>query len=249
MSRSTLAVTAVDGGDVRFRRTGDAPGGRGHLAFRTLARSSMAAEVALVAEGALLLAGDDIVLDVRVGSGVCLTVIEPAGTVAFDMRGGSARWDVTVEVEDGAQLLWYAEPFVIASGAEVSRSVTVRLHGSGRYAARETLVLGRCGEHGGRLHQRTDIRDDEGPLLIEDLQVDGAQPQVGVLGGARVMDTLGFFGRSGPRTPGGATRLDLDRGGHLLRALVDQTHVSPLGGVPLADERQLSPAGAADPRC
>lgn len=227
MSRSRLEVAAVPGGRVRVLRSGDAPDGRGHLAFRTLDRGVDRARVALVAEGALLLAGDDIGLSVSVGRGVTLEIVEPAGTVAFDMRGGSARWSVDVCVAAGARLVWYAEPFVIASGADVRRNVRVSLTGDAVYRARETLVWGRAGEVGGRLHQSTYVRGDDGPLLCETLVVDGAEPQVGVLEGARVMHTLSCFGCPVGAAPAGAVRFDLDGGGTLLRSLVTQAHESP----------------------
>ena len=86
--------------------------------------------------------------------GVRLDVVEPAGTVAFDMRGGSARWGVSVEVDDGGELVWRAEPFVVATGAVVERELEVALHGSGAAVLREVLVLGRVREAGGVVRQR-----------------------------------------------------------------------------------------------
>ena len=47
---------------------------------------------ALVGQTALLLGGDAVELDVRVGPGARLELCDVAGTVAYDGRGRSARW-------------------------------------------------------------------------------------------------------------------------------------------------------------
>ncbi|WP_278255751.1 hypothetical protein [Nocardioides convexus] len=59
------------------------------------------ARVSLVPEGALLLAGDAVEVDVSVDAGMSLDLVEPGGTVAFDMRGATARWDVRIETRHG----------------------------------------------------------------------------------------------------------------------------------------------------
>ena len=81
--------------------------------------------VALVPEQAVLLAGDHVEVTVRVARGAALEIVEPGGTVAYAMRGRTARWDVSVEVEEGGSLIWHGEPFVVAEGADVMRCATV----------------------------------------------------------------------------------------------------------------------------
>ena len=102
--------------------------------------------VALVPDQAVLLAGDHVTVAVRVAAGCSLEVVEPGGTVAYAMRGGSARWDVTVEVEDGGGLIWHGEPFVVSEGAAVARTIDVSLGACSTLSLRETLVLGRTAE-------------------------------------------------------------------------------------------------------
>ena len=124
MSHTRLEVCRDPaGGRVRVVVRTDGPRGRGHLGIRVLHAGVDGAQVAVLAEGALLVAGDDVSVGMRVGPGVRLDVVEPAGTVAFDMRGGSARWGVAVEVDDGGELVWRAEPFVVATGAVVDREL------------------------------------------------------------------------------------------------------------------------------
>ena len=230
MSHTRLEVCRDPaGGRVRVVVRTDGPRGRGHLGIRVLHAGVDGARVAVLAEGALLVAGDDVSVGMRVGPGVRLDVVEPAGTVAFDMRGGSARWGVSVEVDDEGELVWRAEPFVVATGAVVDRELEVTLHGSGAAVLREVLVLGRVREAGGVVRQRLRATASGRPLLAEDLALDGARPQVAVIGGHRVVDSVTVLGRrAGPSTPGAAHRLELEGAGTVVRHLGAQTHTSPL---------------------
>jgi urease accessory protein len=177
--------------------------------------------VALVPEQAVLLAGDHVTVDVRVAAGTRLEIVEPGGTVAYAMRGGQARWEVTVEVEDGGRLVWRGEPFVVAAGADVRRTTHLDLAGSGAVALRETLVLGRSGEPPGRLLARTEVRRDGTPVLVEELD-----SRVG-LGRHRVLDQALHLG--GPAVDEAVDEaMVLDSGDRLQRWLGDQVHRSPI---------------------
>lgn len=175
--------------------------------------------VALVPEQAVLLAGDQVTVSVRVPAGRSLDIVEPGGTVAYAMRGLQARWDVTVEVEEAARLVWHGEPFVVAEGADVRRSLTVGLGTGATLVLRETLVLGRSGEAPGRLLTRTDISRDQRPVLVEELD-----STVG-LGPHRVLDQVLHLGSAS--APGEHTLL-LESGDALHRWLGAETHASPL---------------------
>ena len=175
--------------------------------------------VALVPEQAVLLADDSVSVWVRVGAGRALEIVEPGGTVAYAMRGRQARWDTTVEIEAGGSLVWHGEPFVVAAGADVRRSLTADLAAGTSLVLRETLVLGRSGEVPGRLRCRTDVTRDGSPLLVEEL--DSATG----LGPHRVLDQVLRLGRSaepGPHT------MRLESGDTVDRWLGDATHASPL---------------------
>jgi urease accessory protein len=231
MSHTRLEVCRdPSGGRVRVVVRTDGPCGRGHLGIRVLSAGAEGARVALLAEGALLVAGDDVSVGMRVGPEVRLEVVEPAGTVAFDMRDASARWGVRIEVDDGGELVWRAEPFVVATGAVVERDVDIALHGSGAAAMREVLLLGRVREAGGVVRQRLRATAAGRPLLAEDLVLDGERPRVGVVGGHRVVDSVTVLGRraTGLPTPDGAHRLELDGPGTVVRHLGAQTHTSPM---------------------
>lgn len=145
--------------------------------------------VSLVPDGALLLAGDHVEVDVRVDDGARLDLIEPGGTVAFPMRGAGASWDVRVEVGAGATLTWAGEPFVVAEGADVRRRTRIRCAPTGTLLLRETLVLGRHQEASGRIRQQLTVVSDGVPVLVEDLGLD-AKLIGPLLGGRRVIGTV-----------------------------------------------------------
>lgn len=208
-SLTTVAVEPTPAGRVRV--TLDARGAPHRPVVRPMLLSSSrhGARVSLVPEGALLLAGDAIRIEVYVGPGTRLDLVEPGGTVAYDMRGGRASWDVVIDLAENAELFWHGEPFVCAAGSDVARTTTLTLGTGAVCALRETLVLGRHGEPGGRLRQRL-----ISPMLQEDMAL--GHPML--LGGRRVMSSITMLGR---RLSDG---MQLEGDGTLLRALGDETH-------------------------
>lgn len=221
----TLVRVAHEGGRLRRElRTGA-------FAPRLLGAGATGARVALVATGAMVLSGDDVQVDVSVGAGCWLELVEVTGTVAHDVRGGAgARWDVRVDVAPGGLLLWGGEPVVVAGGADLARTTAVTLAGDAVACLRDTLVLGRAGEAPGRYRGTTAVHRDGRPLLVEDLDLrdpaTAAAP--GVLGGVRCVDTLAVYGARGP-TGGDGAHLQLHGPGTIARSLVAEAHRSALG--------------------
>ncbi|MFI2103760.1 urease accessory protein UreD [Isoptericola sp. NPDC019693] len=229
-----VAAGTVPGSPVRVRTRDDL------LAARTLGRGVEHAEVALVATGAVLLGGDHVTVRVHVADGCALTLTDVGGTVAYDGEGRPCRWDVEIRLGAGARLDWEGLPFVVSTGADVTRSTDVLLGAGARLRLRETVVLGRDGERGGRVVLRSSVRDDDGPLLVEEVAVAGDHPVPGVLGTQRVIDTVTDL-RGGPDDGAddldpagepaggeGAVVLHLERGGTLTRWLGRSAHLSPL---------------------
>jgi len=193
------------------------------------------ARVALVASTALLLGGDHVEFDVRVGPGGWLDVVETAGTVAYDARGAASRWTVRARLGPGARLTWNGEPFVIADGANVHRVTDIELAAGATACLRETLVFGRAGEAGGALRSATRVRLDAADLLVEDLDLTDveARRSPGSLGPCRVIDSVLLVGASAatsPELPAG-TRYDLAGPGTLARVLAADTDRSDLDRV------------------
>jgi urease accessory protein len=180
------------------------------------------ARVSLVPEGALLLNGDAVSLRIEVGEGMSLHLVEPAGTVAYDMRGGSAVWEVTVDVARGATLIWDGEPFVAAAGSDTTWTATIRLAEGARLRWREILVLGRHGESSGRLRHTLAVRRPDGtPILLDSLHL--GRGSSGALGGHRVIGSTLLIGLDEPHTTG--TRFALESGDALVRSLAGEMHL------------------------
>ena len=170
--------------------------GRLHLAAGLLRPQPVHAprgwrRVALVATSALLLGGDEVVLDVRVGAGERLELIEVAGTVAYNGRGRRSGWRVRVRLDDDAVLIVAGEPLVVSDGATVDRSMVLQADERSRALVRETVVFGRAGERGGTLRSRTEIiRAGRLAFLEEQLWDPATRALPGILGGHRVLDAL-----------------------------------------------------------
>lgn len=228
-TREAVSLTRVEvrrppaGGRSEVTLSGGGPVDRPVVRPMLLASDEAGARVSLVPEGALLLAGDRIRIEIVVGPGAHLDLVEPGGTVAYAMPEGSASWDVVIDLAPAAVCTWAGEPFVVAEGARVRRRTTVRLGWSARLALRETLVLGRHGERAGRLDQHlTAALDGGAQVLAESLTVGPASSRL-LLGDARVVSTVSVLGaRLAPTMEG--TRLDLEHPGTLVRGLGRDCH-------------------------
>ena len=157
------------------------------------------ARVALVGQTALLLGGDQVGLAVEVGPGATLELSDIAGTVAYHGRGQAASWHTSIRLGLGARLSYAGEPLVISDGADVTRTLTVDLAEGASACLRETVVLGRTGEVGGRLDATTTVRQEGSDLAVERLVLDaGSRARPGLLAGVRVVDSLLALGTTAP---------------------------------------------------
>lgn len=200
----------------------------GALAPRLVSRDASRAHVALAAAGMILLGGDHVHIEVVVGAGCLLELEDVGGTIAYRADGTPSAWTMSVRVEEGATLLWRGLPFVVTDGAEVERRTTIDLAAGATAVIRETLVLGRHGESGGRLRSAITARDAEGPLLVEQLDLDGLAPEPGVLGEHRVLDAVIALGFGPSTVPGD---LVLEHPGAIARHFGAETHTSRLDRV------------------
>ncbi|MBH0098807.1 urease accessory protein UreD [Salinibacterium sp. NSLL150] len=205
----------------------------GILIPRLISCTDQSADVALVAGGALLLGGDTVAIEITVGAGCLLTLEDIGGMVAYDGEGQSATMTIQVRLQAGAQLSWATLPFIIADGACVERVLDVELDEGAVALIRETLVLGREGEKGGRVVTRTSVSANAVPVLIEQQDFDGSAPVWGHLGAERVMDTVLLAGVRAPASyiDLNAVVLDFEEPGGLARWLGRETHLSPLDTV------------------
>ncbi len=203
----------------------------GLIRAQTIRNDTRSCRIGLLATTALLLGGDTVAVEVDVGPGATLELFDVAGTVGYHGRGRSAAWRTTARVAAGGTLRWSGEPFVVADGADVERTLDLDLDAAATLRLRETVVLGRSGEVGGRLHNRTAIRVGSEPVLLEDQLLDptGLRTHPGVLGAHRVIDTVITVGGPAPSTPPPAVRFALVGGGAwVTRYLGPELATSPL---------------------
>lgn len=216
--------------DTRIAVTTGSPRARvdlvvGALAPRLIDRSESHARVALTAAGMILLGGDRVRIEVEVGAGCTLDLIDVGGTVAYPTTAAPSEWLINAHIAEGGALLWQGLPFVVADGADVRRRTDIHLARGATALLRETLVLGRYGERGGRVRSELRVMDADGPLLVEHLDVDAHRPEPGVLSDHRVFDAVTAIGFEPPTTPG---VLVLETPGAIARYLGENTHSSPL---------------------
>ena len=206
---------ALTGGLLQPRRVADGPGGP---------------RVGLVATTALLLGGDEVDVAVEVGSDAALELFDVAGTVAYHGRGRPAAWRTTITLADDACLIYAGQPLVVSDGADVIRTLGLDLAGSARLRLRETLVLGRDGQTGGRVRSWTDLRVGGVEVWREDTDLDptGIRGLPGMLGGHRVVDTLLTAGQPAPPAPPAVAYALLCGAGTVTRYLGDELAESPL---------------------
>ncbi|WP_101524455.1 urease accessory protein UreD [Nocardioides houyundeii] len=198
----------------------------GGLRGQLLGRDRTGARVALLAAQALLLGGDQVRLDVRVGAGCRLEITEPAGTVAYATDEAAAGWHTTIDVEPGGLLVWHTAPFVVSEQARVHRSTTVLLAPDAGCLLRETLVLGRSGEGPGRLTTTTYAARHGSPVLVETLDLGPVSQVPGMLGANRVLDQVTDL-RPG-RVSDDPAAFNLAAGGVVHRRLAPAAHLASL---------------------
>jgi urease accessory protein len=170
----------------------------GLLRARVLPTRDGVARVALVQTAASLLSGDHIMMTVDCAPGCRLELVEIAGMVAHDVRGGAgAQLDVHIALDEGARMSWAARPLTLAAGCDLRRSTRVDLADDAVLLWRDTLVLGRAGEAPGRMVADLDVRRSGAELHAERLDTGDLALLLSpvVLGaGARVLDTLALYG-------------------------------------------------------
>ncbi|XVX20402.1 urease accessory protein UreD [Actinomycetota bacterium] len=176
--RSSLLVTrlvAESGGDGRPPRLHTRTGA---FAARLTRCRADGIEASLVATIATLLGGDSLRLEVVVRSGVRLALTDVAATVAQHGRGLPAHWDVSIVVEDGAALDWRMQPLIVSDGADVRWALDAQVAPHGSLTLRDSVVLGRSGQRGGRVEVVQQVDHGGLPVLRERTVLSGVADDV-----------------------------------------------------------------------
>lgn len=150
--------------------------------------------VYLVGGAAGPLGGDDVHLEVRVGSNASLTLRTVAACVALPgTHGATSCFTVDVYVGTEGSLCWLPEPSVAACGCRHQVRAVVRAEQGARVVWREALLLGRHGEVPGSYWSRMDLEVSGRPVLRQELAVGPAVPgwdASAVTGGARAIGSV-----------------------------------------------------------
>lgn len=187
-------------------------GSRAPVGLRPLPPIGRLARVALVQTSACLVGGDDVEMQVRVGPGASLEIIELSATLAHPVSAAMAaiRHSVEVEVCAGGRLLWLAQPLVLAAHTRMHRRLDVAVAGDSRILLGETVVFGREGEQPGAATTRMRITRDGRAVLDDSVATEdrAVLRSAAVTGAARVLASLTLVGVEAPEPPAsGALRL------------------------------------------
>lgn len=151
--------------------------GEGPLALRRTRSSGAEAKVMVVGAMSGPLGGDRFTLTARVEQGARLHVGSAAATLALPGQAkGEARYDVRLDVADGAELLWLPEQLISARGSDLYVTTRAELAAGARLVLREEQVLGRVGEPPGRLTSRLTVRVAGRPVLDQELSCGPGAP-------------------------------------------------------------------------
>lgn len=187
------------------------------LAPRVLDAGRGAVQACVLPTQAGPLSGDHDRVRIVVGAHATLVVRPIAATLALP-GAARTRLELEIDVGPGARLVLEDPPLIVAAGADVERSTTVTLAAGAIAALRDTVVLGRAGEAGGRLVSTLRVTDDEGVVLHDALRLEPASwrhdAHVALAPGDRVAGTLCLLGADAHDEP----RYALARGGALRRA-------------------------------
>ncbi len=200
-----------------------------HAGGRLMQTSGAYIRIGLLGVHMPLLGGDRAEINVRIGSGVVLDMLEPSGMVAYNAYGKRAEYHLNITLEDEATLIWQGAEFVAAEGANPWRTVSITLGEKARLLFKEEIVLGRSGEQEIHLNNRLRAVDAQGKeCLVEELAVTPKTRKLpGIIGSSKVVNTvlaLGFRPTEGVEKD--PHRLDLATEGTVYRAIAEAAHLT-----------------------
>ncbi|MFJ8822436.1 urease accessory protein UreD [Streptomyces sp. NPDC102467] len=166
--RSTARVVARDDG--RGSTALPVMESEGSFAIRRVRATGSEARVLLVGAMSGPLGGDHFTVEARAEQGAHLHIGSVAATLALPGQvKDEARYDVRLDVADGARLDWLPEQLISANGSDLRVTTRADLAPAARLVLREEQVLGRVGEQPGRLTSRLTLYRAGRPLLDQEL--------------------------------------------------------------------------------
>ncbi|MGW7819603.1 urease accessory protein UreD [Streptomyces puniciscabiei] len=185
----------------------------GPLALRRTRSSGTEAKVMVVGAMSGPLGGDRFTITARVEQGARLHVGSAAATLALPgQTKDEARYDVRLDVADGAELHWLPEQLISARGSDLHVTTRAELAAGARLVLREEQVLGRAGEEPGRLTSRLTVRVAGRTVLDQELSCGPGAPGgwdgPAVLAGHRAVGQLVVVRPEFMEDPGEARMVD-----------------------------------------
>lgn len=185
------------------------------------------AAVYLVGGAAGPLGGDDLRLDIEVGTGATLCLRTVAASIALPGSAPS-RMVVTARVTTGGTLHWLPEQLIAAHGCKHTSQSTVELAEGAALVWRDELICGRHGESPGDATVELDVTYAGRPLLRQALSIGPSAPGwdgPALLGNARAAGSLLHTGELPPAVLGpGAVRTPLAGPATLITAVAADAH-------------------------
>jgi len=122
--------------------------------------------------------GDELEIDVQVGAGGHALITTPGATKFYRSAGLTARQSQILRVGPGASLEWLPQENIYFPGTRSRLRSRIEVAGDGRFLGWELHCFGRPANEelfdAGRLDSRAEIWLDGRRVLIDQLQVDGA---------------------------------------------------------------------------
>lgn len=185
-----------------------------------------------------LLGGDRAEIQVRVGKGVVLEVIEPSGMIAYNAEGKRSEYHLSIVVEETGMLIWRGAEFIAAEGSNAWRTVNINLKKNTRALFKEEVVLGRTGESSIYLNNRMRATLMGKELLVEELSITPLIRRLpGIIEQAKVVSTVAALGfRPFQMEEKDTHRLDLSGLGAIYRAIADAGHLAEDKVIPIFNQ-------------
>jgi urease accessory protein len=190
-AHANLVAEADDRGGTRLTRLrGEPP----LLLHRTHGGTEQAAVVHLVGGAGGPVGGDHLYLEIEVGPGAAVCLRTVAASVALPARSGvRSQLTVTATVAAGGLLHWLPEQTVAAAGCRHTTLATVDLEDGASLLWRDELVCGRADEYPGDATITTSVTYAGRPLLRQALRIGpdaSGWSGPAVLGGAAATGSL-----------------------------------------------------------
>ncbi len=124
--------------------------------------------------------GDQLEIKAGVNSAARALITTPASGKFYRSGGATARQQIALRADDGAELEWLPQETIVFSGARVDSRTRIELTGNARFIGWDVVCLGRpaSGERfeNGRVRQCIELWRDGTPLYIERADYDATAP-------------------------------------------------------------------------